>query len=301
MVADTLSYLESTKPLQECETDPRNRQLRRRYSIAGAGLYSIENQVMESGSDYFERIRLGISSLSSVSSASASTEKSTIESTSETSQCIAPAVNVFDEPNSDKNTATGGIASDINQSYSNETIAAIQNNISQLSLNEKNKTAAAASESTSDKAVVLVGNFVGDTTSNEMNETEALMESFINQLSLTELNEINTSIDFIFLGENNGEESSFREIHQTVAAAPADKNVFIEASSTETDAIAEVKNDKTMTKEIHEMKNNIKFYSNFDPFRRNPQPFMRTKRSNSLFEFYRPNLSDIDAIAEENM
>lgn len=53
MVADTLSYLNSTQPNH---THPIRK---RRASTVGIGLYSINGRITEAGSDYFQRIHLG--------------------------------------------------------------------------------------------------------------------------------------------------------------------------------------------------------------------------------------------------
>lgn len=66
MKNDVLAYLESTKPPETPENPEANKIHKRRASVAGGQLFSIENDIVESAADYFQPVpRLGAASQSS--------------------------------------------------------------------------------------------------------------------------------------------------------------------------------------------------------------------------------------------
>lgn len=266
---------------------------------------------MESGCDYFKRVgRLGIASSINESSPN------------ENSETITSAVNVS---KSEITAAITGMEFDVNQSAesktnqtagvvgskSHETVALVENIVDGTTSKEINEIEE------------LIENFIGQLSlnkANQLNTSIDLISSAEKIVGKSIPNDIHVTVVVVPAVKNIVNESASNETIATAemnvdqakpdATTALVKNIVDGLTSDKTFAssvnvIGEQEtnrdNENSSMEGIHELKNKIKIFSNFDPFRRLPQPFLRQKRSNSLFEFYRPDLAHLGAIEEQNI
>lgn len=305
---DALAYLQSTDPNGSIENGSK-KTLKRRASVAGGGLFSVQNRVQETGFDYLPR--------ANKPSGSISNNANNVLNIPNASNGVAITPTTYNKKHDDN--------SEKSQNELNGEASTSKSNNGNKDLQPPNATTIAMTSITSnvenlensqDSAIGDIGEPVGSISCNANNVLKIPNTSNGVAIAITSTTYNKKHGETSENSQNNqnelngeaGEASASKSNNGNEGLQPPNATTIAMTSIASNEEDQENDENDEIDKEIDNFVQNVKntsigslapIHNNFNPFRRLPNvPFSKRPRANSLFDSRRPSL---DTVTEEDM